>query len=395
MPVTLSNSDFDHNIAVSRHEHLTKGRELRQGPPIVWSKSHGGVWYTSSYEVVAEILQDPVRFSNREGIKVPTFKGPVQTIPTHSDPPEHSHYKAALLSFLTPGKVRQHEDAIRRSIVEAMTAIVQRGGGDAVKDFADKIPARAMALIFGFPDEAVARFVNDFGELTNATTAGDPGRIKRAFQTCYSLLEEKYDETLLSPCGDDMTSALLRYNKDGRTFSKPECLGLLWSTAAGAVETTRHAIGHAVFHLGVDRQLRQRLIDDPSVIKGAVEELLRIESPAHVFGRVLASDTDMHGVHMKKGDRVLMNVGYANRDEQVFRHAETIDVDRPNKHLAFGRGIHSCVGMHLARMELRLAVEELLSLMPNYELIRPVPDPHIFSGIIWGYDTLHIRLPQA
>jgi cytochrome P450 len=378
---------------MSREEHKALGERFRVGPPVVWSEAFGGVWYAHGHEVCARIAQDFENFGNEEGIIIPKFEQPVLMLPTQSNPPEHSFYRNAVFDYLKPGNIKKYEGSVRKIIVEALSTLVERGGGDAVNDFAEKVPALVTAVVLGFQQEQTYQFVQCFKEIFAGTVTSDGSRVKSAIEAFFQLVLKKYEEARANP-GEGIASHLLKYEKNGHRLEVQELLGLLWTTAAGAVDTTKAAISHAVYHLGVDRPARQILIKDPTLIPKAVEEIVRLESPGFFIGRVLRRDVAMFGVDMKKGERILMALGWANRDARVFANPNSIDLTRSsNRHLAFGYGIHSCVGMHLARMEIRIALEEVLQRMPNYELVEPLPDPYASGGVIWSLDALPIRIP--
>jgi cytochrome P450 len=187
-------------------------------------------------------------------------------------------------------------------------------------------------------------------------------------------------------------SAILRHEVAGRAYTEDEQLGLMWSAAGGAIDTTKLAIGHAIRELGLDRTTRQKLIENPAAIPVAVEDSLRLNAPAFMTARYVDKPVTVAGAAMKTGDRVLLVYGFGNRDETAFACPRELQLDRPpNKHLTFGHGIHLCVGMHLAKLELKIVVEELLARIPEYSLVTPEAGPVLHGGMMWGFDTLPIR----
>src|SRR5262249_29413078 len=147
---------------------------------------------------------------------------------------------------------------------------------------------------------------------------------------------------------------------------------------------------------GVDRDTRGKLIADPALIPSAVEDSLRLNAPAFMTARYVDRPVTLAGVDMKAGDRVLLGYGFGNRDESAFKCPRELQLDRPpNKHLTFGHGIHLCVGMHLARLELKIVLEELLVRAPGYELADPAAHPVLHGGMMWGFDVLPVRIPPT
>lgn len=392
----LSRVEFDHADPRISDTLFEWGARLQQESPIAYSEAHGGFWIASRYEDIAAITKDTDTFICSKGITLPPIQSPVPVIPLESDEPLHTQYRAVLASFLGLKAVRECEGKIRAIIAEALEAFAARGEGDAVADFAAHIPTRAMAHVFGFGDADAYRFDEDFSEVVNAAGSGDVARQIAAVERFKAFLLEKLAEGRANPSASDLPAAILRHEVDGRKLTENECLGLLWSAAGGAVDTTKHAIGHAIHALGVHRDVRRKLIENPRLIPAAVEESLRLNAPAFMTARTVARPVTLRGVSMKPGERVLMVFGWANRDRTAFAAPDEMKPERvPNRHVTFGHGIHHCVGMNLARLELKLALEELLLRMPDYELVNPDTRPTLHGGLMWGFDSLPIRVPRG
>ena len=391
--MTVSNVKFDHADPGISSELFDWGKRLQNESPIARSDAHGGFWIASRHKDILAICRDTVTFICSQRITLPPQKSPVPVIPLESDAPNHTFYRSVLTPFLTPKAVREHEDRIRTIVINALEAIIRHGSGDAVRDFAALVPARSMAMIFGFTDEDAYRFEQGFSALVHAAGSGDVARQMKAVNDFKSFLMEKLTAGRANPAGTDLVSAILRHEVGGRRYSEDECLGLMWSAAGGAIDTTKHAIGHAVREIGANPVIRQTLIDDPSLIPAAVEESLRMNAPAFMDARYVAKDASLGGADMKADDRVLLVYGWANRDEAAFPSPLEMKLDRPpNRHLTFGHGIHQCAGLHLARLELKIAIEQLLARMPDYELADPDARPVLHGGMMWGYDHLPIRI---
>jgi cytochrome P450 len=394
--MSASAVNFDHADPGISATLFDWGSRLRREEPIAYSSAHGGFWIVSRYRDVIAIMRDTQTFICSERITLPPQKSPVPVVPLESDEPDHSYYRSVLAPFLTQKAVRQYEGQIRTIVSDALEAIVERGHGDAMTDFAARIPTRAMAMVFGFSESDAYRFDDGFGALVNAAGSGDVGKQVAAVDSFKIFLLEKLAEGRARPVAGSLVSAILNHEVAGRRYSEDEQLGLMWSAAGGAIDTTKLAIGHIVHELGTNQPIRQRLIDDPALIPAAVEDSLRLNAPAFMTARYVARDVALGGVDMKAGDRVLLCYGWANKDESTFPSPEEMKLDRtPVRHLTFGHGIHSCVGMHLAKLELKVAVEELLTRMPDFEVVSPEQHPILHGGMMWGYDTLLIRTKQA
>ncbi len=262
-------------------------------------------------------------------------------------------------------------------------------------DLASHIPARAMAFAFGFSDEDALRFEEYFTALVNTYGCNDDAKQAKALDIYKSFLQEKLAGHDASRGEHTLVSSLMEFEIEGRKLTDEERLGLMWTTAGGAIDTTKHAIGHLVYQLGINREVRRKLIEEPSRIPAAIEESLRMDAPAFMMARTVTQDVTVNGVSMKEGDHVLIAYGFANRDETRFLCPHDMKIDRDeNSHLTFGNGDHNCLGKYLARLELKIVAEELLATIPDYQLVNPDQHPILHGGVIWGFDTLPIRVPR-
>jgi cytochrome P450 len=383
--------DFDHGDPLISDKLWEWGARLQQEPSLAFSEAYGGFWIASRHRDVTAILHDTENFINAKGITLPPQKSPVPVIPLDADEPDHSFYRSVFTPFLTPKTVLRFEEQIRTIVVESLDAIVKRGEGDVVADFAARIPTRAMAMIFGFSEDDATRFDKGFTALVKAAGSGDASQQNAAVESFRAFLLSKIVERRANPTDTDLVSAILRHEVAGRTFTENECLGLMWSAAGGAIDTTKHAICHATRELYRHKDVRQKLNHDRKLVPLAVEESLRLNASAFMDSRYIAKDVTVSGTEMKAGGRVLLVFGWANRDPAVFPSPDEMRLDRStNKHLTFGNGLHMCVGMHLARLEIKIAIEELLARIPNYEL--PIlASPVLQGGMMWCFESLPIR----
>jgi cytochrome P450 len=393
--MTRTTVNFDHADPRISAQLLSWGVRLQKESPLAYSEAHGGFWIASRYQDIVAIMRDTQTFICSQRITLPPQKSPVPVVPLESDEPDHTFYRSVLSPFLTQKAVRQYEQRIRDIVVDALLPIIERGAGDAMTDFAARIPTRAMAMVFGFTDDDAYRFDSGFSALVDAAGSGNVERQIAAVESFRSFLLEKLAEGRAGPPDSSLVSAILRHEVAGRSYTDDERLGLMWSAAGGAIDTTKLAIGHAIRELGVNKAMRRRLIDDRSLIASAVEDSLRLNAPAFMTARYVNKPANVGGATLQPGDRVLLVYGWGNRDETAFPLPGDLQLDRPpNKHLTFGHGIHLCVGMHLAKLELKIVLEEVLSRIPDYELATPEASPVLHGGMMWGFDTLPIRLPR-
>jgi cytochrome P450 len=383
---------LDHIAPGIDEELFGWGRYLRAEAPIAYSEAHGGFWVVSRYEDVVKVATDHESFTNTQGVTFPPLpKFPLPAIPLECDAPEHARYRGVLTPFFRSPAVRGHEQAVRGIVSSLIDTFIEQGEADLIGDFAHPLPALVLAEVFGFTAEEGRVFLRGFGGMVEAAGSQHPEAQAGAIDAFLSLLAQKLDQRRCTP-GDDLTTAIVQAEIDGAPLTGEEALGLLFAVAGAGTETTGHAIGHILHRLAEDLDLRERLTRDPSLIPSAVEEVLRLQPPAFMLARTVSRNVSIGEVELEPGDKVLMFWGWANRDEAIFDHADDFILDRaPNPHLTFGAGVHKCVGQHLARLELRVAVEEVLRRLPDYAEESDPGLPRLRGGWVWGFDALPVR----
>jgi cytochrome P450 len=385
----MDNIDFDHTKLRNDRDLFAWGDYFR-ARPIEYSTAHGGFWVVSRHEDLLEVLKNPSLFASSGGTTIPAMGQPVPALPTQSDEPNHRHYRAIITPFLTPGAVAEQSGTIRDIVSDLIDTFIERGEADLVAELSQPIPAMVMARAFGFT-AAEAQFVAEqFSAIMMAGTIGDVDAQGAAVDKYMAWVRARLAERRAAP-GSDLASAIVAAKIDGIPLSDEECEGILWTAAAGAVQSTGHAIGHALYLLAKHPEVRAQLLVDRTLVPVAVEEMLRLQAPTFMMKRTVTQATEIGGVQLRLGDQVLMVFGWANHDGQVFTNPEDFDLHRArNPHLTFGHGIHKCSGMHLARAELALVVEAVLARLPDYQLVSEVR-PTLHAGLLWGHDALPVR----
>jgi cytochrome P450 len=354
--------------------------QLRQECPVPHTERWGGSWMPTRYEDVSAVAHDTEHFSSREVLVTPApepeegqeeamlleLGGDVSAPPITSDPPEHQWARRLILPMFAPRAVEKYEPITRdlaRSLVEEM---LPAGKGDAAVGYAQQIPVRIIAKMLGIPDSMSETFTNWVrGALEIGAT--DPEVRQQAFMEIITYLFEELGKRKEKP-GDDIMSELLAAEVDGEPVPDYHILGTGMLVLIAGIDTTWSAIGSALWHLATHPDDRRRLVAEPEIMPLAVEELLRAYSPV-TMARVVKQDVEVNGCPMKEGDRVLLSFPSANRDPEVFERPDEVILDRArNRHIAFGAGIHRCAGSNLARMELRVAIEEWLRAVPEFSL---------------------------
>jgi cytochrome P450 len=358
--------------------------------PIAHTERWGGSWMPTKYQDLFNIARDIKHYSSRDVLVAPTGPAPgtegqpnpyaeippelqnqdIGAPPITSDPPVHTWARHLLLPVFSATYVSKYEPETRQLCRDLIDGFIDTGRADAAAGYAQQIPPRVIASMLGIPTEEADTFttwVRGFLEqgLTNAEIRGESGT------RMFMYLWEKMQEHKTNPGRDDLITYLLNAEVDGKPVPEPHILGTCFLILVAGIDTTWSSIGSAFWHLAQNPQDRKRLIEEPELITSAVEELLRAYSPV-TMARYVASDVEYNGCPMKEGDRVLMNFPAANRDPEKFPNPDQVILDRPvNPHIAFGVGIHRCAGSNLARMEMRVAIEEWLKRIPDFELVDP------------------------
>ena len=351
--------------------------ELRKECPVAHTDRWGGSWLPTSYADVTEMARDIERFPSGNGISVmpPPVgdeDGPILLEyglpPISSDPPLHTWTRRLLLPTMSPQRVKEYEVYTRALCRELVDGIVQRGSGDAAADYAQMIPVRVIGHILGVPDEMAETFTGWVRDVLEF--AHDNERRVRGFTGLVTYLQGALQQRQQHPT-DDFISELLQSEHEGKPIEFPVVMGMCALLLIAGVDTTWSSIGSAMWHLATHPEDRKRLVAEPELMPMAIEELLRAYSPV-TMARRLSEDVEFQGCTMKAGDRILMNFPGANRDPDVFAEPDRVILDREhNRHVAFGAGIHRCAGSNLARMELRVSIEEWLARIPEFELTDP------------------------
>ena len=350
--------------------------ELRSACPIAHTDRWGGSWLPTRYADVTEIARDIDRFPSGNGISVVPVLGagsnegasPLLAAgvpPISADPPLHTWTRRLVLPTMSPARVAEYEVFTRELCARLVDEIVQRGEGDAAADYAQQIPVRVIGHILGVPESMSATFTEWVRDVLEF--AHDPERRQRGVIAIVGYIQAAIEERQANPV-DDFISELLQAEHDGEPIGIPVVMGMCALLLVAGVDTTWSSIGSTMWHLATHADDTRRLVNEPELMATAIEEFLRAYAPV-TMARRLSDDVEFAGCPMKAGDRILMNFPAANRDPEVFPDPDTVVLDRlHNRHVAFGAGIHRCAGSNLARMEIRVAVEEWLKRIPEFEV---------------------------
>lgn len=355
-------------------------RWMREEAPL-YRNERLDFWALTRFEDVLAGLVDHRTYSSAQGTLIEqgmgTGRGQAEgaEMMIFSDPPTHTRLRKLVSRAFTPRRVAELEPAIRELCAGWLDPLVARGGGDMVKDFAALLPMTVISMLLGIPeaDRDRARRWSDGMLHRDPGSVDPPPSAMEAGANLYAYLTEQMEERRREP-RDDMMTALVRaeIDDDGggtRRLTDAQVVNFCLLLAVAGNETTTKLIGALTVALEEFRDQRELLLDDPGLVPGAVEEILRFDPPSHYQGRVNTRDVEWHGRHVPAGSRILFVNGAANRDDREFADPDRFDVRRDvERHLAFGQGIHHCLGAALARLETRVALEEMLRRMPGFEV---------------------------
>jgi cytochrome P450 len=352
-----------------------------------------GYLLATKSRTIVEILQDAQRFSSSSVVAIEPDP-PYKWIPEMLDAPEHTAWRKLLSPYFTPKAVANFEDRIRARCV---TLIENFKDGDSVNftdDFARKFPTSIFLEIFGLPIEDLDQFMEWEGLIVHATSESDPDRSKMmgamndVMGYFGALITRRREDPALQ--GDDVLSAAINWEIDGEPAKDQDLLSLCLFVFIAGLDTVAAQLAWIFHHLATHEDDRARLVDDPEIISRAVEEFLRA-FPIVVTGRKATTDTEVDGVPIKAGQTIMLPLAAAGRDEDEFPNASEVDFDRDViRHTSFGAGPHRCLGSHLARLEMRIALEEWHARIPEYALANDNITEH--TAGTWGIDKLEIKL---
>ncbi|MCW2530063.1 MAG: cytochrome [Pseudonocardiales bacterium] len=362
---------FDHHSQQHADDPTGAYRELRHNAPVAYTEAHGGYWVLSDYSSVFDAARNDDLFSSARrsdaGLAIVIPETPMHFhIPIELDPPEFRKFRKIVNLITAPAAVARLEGLVEHYTTWFIDDIIESGQAD----FADVIGVPAALTIdwLGLPTDEWKRYATAY----HAVIADKPGSPKylQAVQVDLPYLANQMNDVIAARRAepqDDIISLLLEQEVDERPLTDDEVFGITDLLISGGTGTTASLVSQVLVWLHEHQDVRTRLIEDPSLLDRAIEEFLRYFSPTQALARTVTTDTEFHGCPMSAGDRVLVSWSSANRDENNFENPDEINIERwPNRHLAFGIGVHRCAGSHLARKMAHSVLSQMLERMPNY-----------------------------
>ncbi|WP_445159860.1 cytochrome P450 [Mycobacterium sp. Dal123C01] len=318
-------------------------------------------------------------------------------IPLQIDPPEHAKYRRILDPLFTPREMAQREPSVAKLVNEMIDRFAGRGEVDFHEEFAVPLPCTVFLQLLGLPLEDLDQFLEwKDGVIRPEGAEGYDGRhdaSQAVAQQIYDYFDRAIDQHIASP-RDDVLSAMIAANIAGQPLSREELLDICFLFLIAGLDTVTDSLDCFFVYLARHPDHRHQLVEEPDVLPHAIEELLRWETPVPGVVRVAMQDVEVGGCPISKGERVSPLLGAANTDPAEFPNPEVVDFNRsPNRHRAFGGGPHRCLGSHLARMELRVALREFHRRIPNYE-IKPGTQL-IYTAALRSVESLPLIFPVS
>ena len=368
--------DFDALAAEDFDSPYPMYADLRARCPVAYSSAWGGFWALTRYEDVAAAAADYSTFTTSVQNVVPKLAFTGRRPPLHLDPPEHSLYRRVINPLLTPERVQKLEPIVRRLTVEILAPLLARGEGDICSDFGSRLPIAVFAEWMNLPQEQVETLRETARAFAIAVQRFDGDMVKKTSYAMYGMARELIALRKQVPLSaeEDITSALLSVRVDGEGLPDDMIVGAVRQILVVGIIAPSVLIGSICIHLSRFPELQSQLREHPELMPAAIEEFLRLYTPYRGFARTPTRDIELRGVEIKKDEPIALVYAAANRDERAFPQADQFILDRPNikDHLAFGRGPHNCPGAWLARLELRVAFEEILARTRHFEVNGPI-----------------------
>lgn len=366
----LSPEDFD-----SAHRDYAR---LRAQCPVAHSDAWGGFYALMKHADVAAAAADSSTFITSKQNVVPAVAFTGRRPPLHLDPPEHTPYRRALSPLLTERKVARFEPIIREICRELLDAMAAKGGGDICEEFGARMPIRVFAHWMNLPPAQIADLAEVGKRYNIAVQSNDMESTKETSLLLYEMARKLVADRKAAPLDPeiDATSALLATRVDGEPLPDEMIVGTIRQVLVVGIIAPTVLIGSIAVHLSRDQDLQAQLRADSSLVPAAMDEFFRLYTPYRGFARTPTRDVTIRGRTIPEGAAVALVYASANRDEEVFEDGSSFRLHRPNMKdsLHFGRGTHMCVGAALARLEMVVALEEMLHRLPAFTLAgEPLP----------------------
>jgi cytochrome P450 len=361
--------DYVHDPALSADVHAAYWNLKQNAPPVFWTSAHGGHWVVTSSDAAIDVLRHPDRFSSKF-LSIPPNPNQPKMIPESLDPPEHRAYRQLLRPFFESKAIEPLEPRIREWAEKLIDSVADNGSCEFVDALGSRFPVSVFMELFGFPLDQFDFFRATVVEYFDAQV--DEQRRLQLTMQILGTLTQLIEARRAAP-KDDLVSALIEIDFEGRKLEQDELISIGFLMFLAGLDTVVNALTFGMRHLAHDEALRTRMIEDPAAIPAIVEELMRrytfVSTP-----RYITQDTEIAGVQVYAGDSVLVPLHMVGWDEKLTACPAEVRLDRPHcRHAGFGSGIHTCLGIHLARLEMTVFYETWAKKIGHFRLNETQP----------------------
>ena len=358
---------------------------MRSGCPFAHTEHDGGYWVASRYADVFELAHQTDLFASSPGVMIPPIPRAPQMHPMETDPPRHEALRKLLLPRFTPKVMAGWKPKVRGVINGLIDDFIEDGEAELTEALVKPLPMFIICTMMGIEDD-IDKFWGWIENIIYGRLEDDPTAMNGACDALYAYMTELVAKRRAEGGGEDLVSLLLGADLEDSWMTEADMIGTCFFLLIAGLDNTGVGIRNGLRHVASDAELRDRLHGEPRLVATAIEEVLRLYTPVSGLCRTATKDTELEGRPVAEGERVLLLFASANRDETEFPDPDSFRVDRKiNRHIAFGAGIHRCLGSNLARLEIRTAVEEVLRRMPDVRLCEG-EDPDWF-----GFDPLRVE----
>jgi cytochrome P450 len=372
-------------------------RELREQAPVYRNEALG-FWALSRHADVLTAIRDTHHYTNRFGVSLDrsSYEDADAVMSFLAmDPPRHTRMRALVSRAFTPRRVSELEPQIRELTTRFIDRFIDAGRCDFIDDFAGKLPMAVISEMLGVPEadrEMLRTWADTIVHREDGMTDVPPAGMEAAAKAL-GYFNEMVDERQ-KHLGDDLTSALIEAELDGERLQKRDVVAFLHLMIIAGNETTTKLLGNAIYWLWRNPGEREKVRSDPGHVAGWAEETLRYDNSTQALARTVQRGVEVHGEKLREGDKLLLLIGSANRDERAFPDPDRFDVERDTTgSLSFGQGTHFCLGASLARLEGRVALEEVQRRLPDFE-IDPAGIERVHSSNVRGFAALPIEFSR-
>lgn len=369
--------EFDADVPETFDSVHDMFRDLRGTCPVAHSADFEGFWVLTKYDDVVGTLADSDNFSTAIQNVVPRVATSGRRPPLHLDPPEHTPYRRAITPLFGRDRMDELEPLVRKIVVDLLQPVIDQQQADICLDFSYKLPIFVLAEFFHIPPAQAEKIRNIGADYNRALQHKDMEKVQATSEFLYDVARDIIELRKAEPLDPekDPTSALLAARLDGEPLAEPMILGTIRQLLVVGIIAPTTFIGSMTIHFARHPEHHAMLRNDPALAPAALEELLRLYTPYRGFARTAKQDTEIRGRNIRKNEPIALSFTSANRDADAFENPDEFRLDRPGdkQHMAFGRGAHQCAGAPLARLMLRVTLEELIARTNGFEITGDIP----------------------